>query len=128
MGRPSDYTIQTASWICQCMSNGMSLRQTCEQDGAPHISTVLRWVRDIPEFREQYARAREDLLEHWAEDVMSVSDNPEIDPNHKRIMVDSRKWMLSKLAPKKYGDKLALGGAEDLAPFNVTLTATDARG
>ena len=126
MSRSSEYTPSMGDRICQCMSEGLSLRQTCEQDGMPHIATVLRWVRDFPTFREQYARAREDLQEHWAEDIMSVSDDQTIDPNHKRIMVDSRKWLLSKLAPKKYGDKLALGGSDDMPPLKVT--AVDVRG
>jgi hypothetical protein len=28
----------------------------------------------------------------------------------QRLQVDTRKWMLSKLAPRKYGDRLELAG------------------
>ena len=36
---------------------------------------------------------------------------------HRRLQVDARKWAAGKLAPKKYGDKLAVGGDEDAPPF-----------
>jgi len=126
MGRPSEFTPELGDRICQYMCEGLSLRQTCQQPGIPPMGTILRWVREFPSFREQYTRAREDLQEFWAEDIMSVSDDQTIDPNHKRIMVDSRKWLLSKLAPKKYGDKLALGGSDDMPALKVT--AVDVRG
>lgn len=61
---------------------------------------------------ERYARARASSMDAIADDAMQIADDPEIDPNHKRIMVDSRKWFLSKLAPKRYGDKLAVGGED----------------
>ncbi len=84
---------------------------------------VMRWANDMPEFREQYARAREYLLEHWAEDILDISDDGSRDylasgkddgialVNHdhisrSKLRVDSRKWLLSKLAAKKYGDKI----------------------
>jgi hypothetical protein len=126
MGRPSDFTPDMGDRICQSLSSGLSLRQTCQQEGIPAMGTVLRWVKDFPAFREQYARAREDLQEFWAEDILSVSDDPTITSDQKRIMVDSRKWLLSKLAPKKYGDKLALGGSDEMPPLKVT--AVDVRG
>ena len=28
--------------------------------------------------------------------------------NHRRLQIDTRKWLLSKLLPKKYGDKLEI--------------------
>ena len=39
-----------------------------------------------------------------------------------RLRVDTRKWLLSKLAPKKYGDKLAVGGDDDAPPIRQSLT------
>ena len=57
---------------------------------------------------EKYARAKKVGLDRYAEDLMQISDDPDIPPEHKRIMVDSRKWLLSKLIPAKFGDKLAI--------------------
>ena len=55
---------------------------------------------------ERYARARADSMDAIADDAMRIADDGELEADHKRIMVDARKWFLSKLAPKKYGDRL----------------------
>lgn len=41
-----------------------------------------------------------------AEEILSISDDPNEDPQSRRVRVDARKWLMSKWAPKKYGDKL----------------------
>jgi hypothetical protein len=66
-----------------------------------------------PVLAERYARARAFSMDAIADAAMEIADDPEIDANQKRIMVDARKWFLSKLAPKKYGDKLELGSDPD---------------
>lgn len=84
----------------------------------------MKWARDIPEFAEQYAKAREALLEHHAEELLEIADdgsndwmvrndpdNPGFIANgehiqRSRLRVDTRKWLLSKLAARKYGDKI----------------------
>ena len=37
-----------------------------------------------------------------------------------RLRVDTRKWIMSKILPKRYGDKLAVGGADDLGPVRLS--------
>jgi hypothetical protein len=32
---------------------------------------------------------------------------------HRRLQIDARKWIASKLKPKKYGEKLAIGGGDE---------------
>ncbi|MDQ3023905.1 MAG: hypothetical protein M3R04_05925 [bacterium] len=41
-----------------------------------------------------------------AEDIVDLSNDETLDPNDKRIRIDTRKWLLSKLIPRTYGDKL----------------------
>lgn len=41
-----------------------------------------------------------------AEEILAISDDPNEDPQSRRVRVDARKWLMSKWAPKKYGDKL----------------------
>lgn len=114
LGRPSDYTPELADEICTRLANGESLRAICasdRDDWMPSIGTILRWVSEKPEFREQYARAREVQAETHADDIVTIADGPaEGDDSVKtardRLRVDSRKWVASKLLPKKYGDKL----------------------
>lgn len=126
--------------ICKRMSAGESLRAICKDDGMPAPSTVRLWVLQDQEYAERYARARSDLYEHWADEILDIADDGKNDfmerekeagrvetvPDHEhinrsRLRVDSRKWLLSKLVPKQYGDKQTLehtgpdGGAVQVA-------------
>ena len=107
------------------MALGESLRTICKSEHLPNISTILDWISKHSEFSEQYARAREQQQEFYAEEILDIADdgqndymerlnkNGEIEMvvNHEniqrsRLRVDTRKWIMSKLAPKKYGDKV----------------------
>jgi hypothetical protein len=107
-GRPSIYSQELADRICERLASGESLRAICADDGMPDGKTVRNWLSDKPDFVLQYARAREDQAEAHADRIIEIADDETIDANHKRIMVDARKWVASKLKPKRYGDKLDL--------------------
>lgn len=91
--------------ICQRIAEGESLRKICEPEEMPAPSTVCRWVVVDRVFAEQYARARDAQAEHYADEIVRIADEAE-DPAKGRLQVDARKWVASKLLPKKYGDKL----------------------
>jgi hypothetical protein len=118
----STYTTVIATSICEQLIEGKSLRQICEQPGMPNKATVLRWLADEKRavFRDQYARAREMQAEAMADEILEIADTPEIGQKtvskatgieitegdmieHRRLRVDTRKWLMSKLLPKKYG-------------------------
>lgn len=61
----------------------------------------------------RYARARARGLDKMAEEIIDIADDESIPAESRRVRVDPRKWLLSKLAPKKYGDKLDLTHAGD---------------
>lgn len=123
-GRPCSYTSEIAAEFCFRLAQGISLRTICNDDDMPDGATIFRWMQRTDEigtsFREQYARAKEASSDAMAEDIQAISDNPDIPSDHKRIMVDTRKWLASKLKPKRYGDKLAVGGDTDMGPVQVT--------
>lgn len=119
-GRPSIFTQEMADYICEGLAEGQSLRTVCKGTDTPAMSTVFKWLREIDSFTEQYTRATSERAEAMAEDMQAIADDKTIDPNHKRIMVDTRKWLASKMKPKKYGDKLALDGDGDGAPILVS--------
>ena len=124
MGRKSTYSNALAERICARLADGESLRGICADADMPAIATVLGWCSARPAFAEQYARAKQIGLEAWAEDILQIANTPvqgqivTVKPDgtqevkhadmieHRRLQIDSRKWLLSKLAPKKYGDKL----------------------
>ena len=123
-GRPSSFTKETADIICERISNGESLREICRSDDMPSKTTVMRWLGSNEAFRDQYARAREAQADHFADEILEIADDGTNDwmtrgvgedattvPDHEHISrsklrVDARKWLMSKMAPKKYGDRV----------------------
>lgn len=106
-GRPSDYTEARGNHICAEISAGRSLRSICEDTGMPDRVTVFRWLGRHEEFRNQYARAQEDRTAAMAEDILDIADDEECaDVQKAKLRIDTRKWLMSKMAPKKYGDKV----------------------
>lgn len=130
LGRPSDYTAEIASDICEALIEGRSLRSICLADDMPSTSTVCRWLSDRADFRQQYAIAREAQADTLADESIDIADDGSNDwmerkneagevvkveyngdaVQRSRLRIDTRKWFASKLAPKKYGDKVALVG------------------
>ena len=129
-GRPTGYTPELAEAICERLANGESLRAICRDDAMPAESTVRGWARDDREgFSTQYARARDIGLDAMADELLAIADDGSndtyktddgkvtVDHDHiqrSRLRVDTRKWLLSKMAPKRYGDRqhLEMTGAE----------------
>jgi hypothetical protein len=115
-GRPSEYTPETAEAICIRLASGESLRTVCADADMPDKTTVLRWLARNEEFRIQYARSKEESAEAVAEQYFDILD--ELPPakadgslDSAAVMwaknrADARKWYLSKIMPKKYGDKI----------------------
>lgn len=104
-GRPSTYTDEMGDKICDLLTQGMSLRKICQSDEFPNASTVYVWLDRFPSFAERYVRAREAATEDMLEDILAIADDPEIEVQDKRVRIDTRKWAMGKLKPKKYGDK-----------------------
>lgn len=112
-----------AKTVVEGVSTGKSLRQVCREIDFPP-STIREWVLDDREgFAAQYARARELQVEAMADEIREVADdgtndwmtiqrggesveveNKEV-VNRSRLRVDTLKWIMSKIAPRKYGDR-----------------------
>lgn len=123
MAKGSTYTQAVGEAICARLAKGESLRAICRDADMPSESSVRWWVvNDAQGFAAQYARARDIGLDCIAEEIREIADTPapgEVSTTkewgteikrgdmleHRRLQVDSRKWYLSKLAPKRYGDK-----------------------
>lgn len=116
LGRPSDYSAELAATICAELADGKSLRSVCRRDDMPSMVSVFNWLRTHPEFLKQYEAAKEECADALSEDMLEIADEPPpmnasggIDSGavaDKRLRIDTRKWLASKLKPKKYGDKL----------------------
>ena len=129
-GRPSKHTPEIAATICGRLAAGESLREICEDDALPHRGTVHTWViEDREGFHDHYTRARQTQALRWAEEILEIGDSEnKEDTQRARLRVDTRKWLLSKVLPKVYGDKQTheVTGA-DGAPLEVNVTRTIVR-
>jgi hypothetical protein len=113
------FTQEKGDQVCALLAEGSSLRKAAAACGVS-ASHVLDWTKGNAEFGEQYARARARGYELLADEIIEISDDASHDviqteqgekPNtefvaRSRLRVDSRKWMLAKMLPKVYGDKI----------------------
>jgi hypothetical protein len=107
IGRPSSYTKEVAEQICDLIAAGGHMHVVCAEEWAPAERTVYQWLRAHEEFAQMYAHARERQQEVFAAEVVLIADN-EPDPARARNRMDARKWHASKVAPKKWGDRLEI--------------------
>ncbi len=117
MGRPSSYTKGKADAICERLARGESLRTICAGADMPDMVTERRWRRGNEDYRTHYARAREDQARGYADEIMDIADESvetQVEVQDKRVRIDTRKWTLSKLLPKTYGDKLEVSADTNL--------------
>jgi hypothetical protein len=140
MGRPSAFTQEIADAICERMAEGESVRTVCLDEGMPDRSTVHRWLadEDHKSFRDQYARACDARAEKIFEEIIEIADTSveaekvttrsdgkqEVTTGdaveRSKLRVDARKWVVARLAPKKYSEKLNIEATgKDGAPLPV---------
>jgi hypothetical protein len=131
-GRPTDYTQELADIICEKLAMGKSLRTALLEENMPGMATVFRWLRENTEFREQYARAKEEGADAMADEILDIADDGSNDWETRtnkrgeeyevvnkevvmrsRLRIDTRRWLMSKMKPKKYGEKLDLTSGGD---------------
>ena len=87
----------------------------------PSRRAVQYWMSRNPDFREKYECAMMLLGEFWAHEIIEIADDSSGDfiitedgrravdhenINRSRLKVDSRKWLLSKILPSRYGDRV----------------------
>ena len=107
MGKPSTYSDETADILCEELAQGAALYRLCaERDDLPAERTVYQWLEKMPEFAQKYARARERQQDRESDHIIEIADT-EPDPNRARVRIDARKWRASKLAPKRFGERVA---------------------
>ena len=125
--------------ICERIAGGESLRAICQDADMPSGEAVRKWLlKDSGgELVAQYARAREAQADTLFDEMLEIADDARNDwmerrgeddagwqangehIQRSRLRLDARRWMAGKLRPKVYGDKLAVGGADDLPPIQT---------
>lgn len=123
-----------ADQVLAGMGQGLSAFKACQAAGVPQ-STFNVWLGEDEDLAARYALAREDLIERIANEIVEISDKDVEIQDGKRdwaavqkhkLQVDTRKWLLSKLAPKKYGDKVGLElSGQNGGPIQILAATTD---
>lgn len=72
-GRPSEYSDEIATQVCESLAEGKSLRWICDQEGMPSRSSVLRWLRADANFQAAYRVAREYGAETLADEIIDLA-------------------------------------------------------
>lgn len=124
------YNEEYAQSACDALESGITLREHCRMQrqvdpSYPSANTFYCWAVDnVQGFANRYARSRYLLLQHWAEEIIEISDDGRNDWMERRLKdgtitkqvdhecvqrsklrCDNRKWVLSKLVPE-FGDKI----------------------
>lgn len=129
VGRPTKYTPELSNVICGRIASGESLFRISKDAGMPSTVTMFAWMRKHEEFLNSYTIAKQECADVYAEEIIDIADDGtndymaqlETDENgeekiagwkyngehvaRSRLRVESRKWLMMKLKPKKYGEK-----------------------
>jgi hypothetical protein len=125
MRPPVHYTEEIAREILERLAGGESLRSVCRDEHLPDEASVREWVvYDKHGFAAPYRKARDIGLDVMADELLDIADDGSNDymaresekgrkiilnkenAARSRLRLEARKWYLSKMAPKKYGEKL----------------------
>lgn len=146
-GRPSKYSDEVVNKICHLISTStISLKRLLEEDKSlPKHATVYNWLNDgkHKDFLDKYTRAREAQADLIVDEMIEIADNATNDymmvqrgdevvevenrefTNRSRLRIETRKWVSSKLKPKKYGDKLDVTTGGEKINANIEWIGTN---
>lgn len=114
------YAASVFDEMMELIATGAPVRQICLMEGMPSQAQFYKWLQDDTEKSEKYARAKELQADYFAEEIIDIADNSTNDwmiregkevvdqeaIQRDRLRIDTRKWLMGKCKPKKYGDKL----------------------
>jgi hypothetical protein len=108
------YTRDLAVEICRRMAEGESLRSVCRDAGMPSEGAVRGWSHGGRDgFAARHREARVLQLEYWADEIVDLANRGDLDPRNRQVRIDTRKWLMSRLAPRRCGDRLLHAGDPD---------------
>lgn len=139
VGRPTTYTPELAADVCAGLAIGNSLRTVLKADGMPAMSTWFLWLRNVNGLSEHYVRAKQEAADAMAEDILDIADdgvNDWMEDNYdqgktpgysfmgehvqrSKLRIETRRWLMSKMKPKRYGDKLDVTSGGERLPTPI---------
>ena len=104
---------ETLAEVFHQLAEGKTLIEICAQKGMPSKATIYRMVEESPQLRDDYARARSKQADTFAEMIVAESRTC-TDAQLGRLRMDALKWAASKIAPKKFGEKVEVEHAGEV--------------
>ena len=121
------------------IEKGRAVRNVLKDEDMPDVTTFYRWLEDNIDKSKQYARACEVRADAIFDEIIDIADDSSGDKKYtengevmdseyvarSRIRIDARKWIASKLNPKKYGDKVMQehsGEIKGNSPITISIT------
>ncbi len=121
-----------------------SIATICKDEDLPNAATFFGWLSQDEELDKQYTRVKANQAEFLGEEMLDISDDStndymerknedgdtvgvQLNAEHvqrSRLRIETRKWLMGKLRPKKYGERLALAG-DETAPLTLRLLKAD---
>jgi len=121
------YSGKVAKQILERVMLSQGIAEIGRDPNMPDKATIFRWLADNDDFCDRYTRAKAVCADHMEEEILDIADNSANDYmerqnadgttyevvnsehiNRSRLRIESRKWLMSKLKPKKYGDRVNL--------------------
>jgi hypothetical protein len=135
-----------AAEICERIAEGEVLKAVCaSREDFPSPRQARRWLRGNEAFAAEYAKACEERLAAWEDEIVLIADDASRDKVEKRtarglvletdsaavsrskLQVDARKALLRANNPAKWGEAIAVVNPEQSDPFaNMSLDRIDA--
>lgn len=118
MGRPVKWPQEHPIWfeIVGRVTAGKSLSTVLRDKDMPDWVTFYRMLEQDDKLRQAYDKAVQDRADRMADEILELSDEQMPEGlegamasawvQQKRMQVDARKWIASKLKPRTYGDRI----------------------
>lgn len=144
VGRPvvwdPDKKEKSFETIIERIASGESLREiilNSPREEIPSFPTFFQWISQSKELSKQYACACEIRSEILFDEMLFIADNTEEGEvltekengtvekktgdmtQHRKLKIDTRKWILAKMNPKRFGDKLDITSKDE--PINPSI-------
>lgn len=105
MGTPRYKPDEYMPRVLDAVARGELLLEVAKKPDLPSRAEIYRELLN-ERWRDAYARARELQAHAIAEKAVNDVENTRDDANLARLKFDARRWLVGKIAPRIYGDKI----------------------
>ena len=119
MPAPLEWTDEIVARLCAEVSGGRAIIEVAAESWCPSEASIYRHMAADDEFRARIDAARAAQQEHEADACVRMADEATTDDwQVVKLRIWARQWRASKLAPKRYGERVTHAGDAD-APLTV---------